>query len=213
MKINLANRITLLRLALVFPFLTFTINDMLWTRVAALILFIVASLTDLWDGRVARARKEVTVLGTFLDPLADKFLISAAFIAFVQIEEIHVPAWMVVLIIGREFLITGLRALAATAGRVLPAQPAGKFKTTSQIVAIITILVILTFNSALERYGGMQSIRLIGLDDPLQTLGWILRGAPYWLTFITTCLTIISGYIYIRANIDLFDADRSKPHA
>lgn len=210
MKLNLANRLTLLRLALVFPFLTFTVNDILWTRVAALILFIIASLTDLWDGKIARQRGEVTTLGIFLDPLADKFLISAAFIAFVQIEEINVPAWMVVLIIGREFLITGLRALAASAGRVLPAQPAGKFKTTSQIVAIITILVILTFNSALERFGGMQSIRLIGLDDPLQTLGWILRGAPYWLTFITTCLTIISGYIYIRANLDLFDGDQPK---
>jgi len=210
MKINLANRLTLLRLALVFPFLTFTVNDIFWTRVAALVLFIFASLTDLWDGRIARARKEVTVLGTFLDPLADKFLISAAFIAFVQIEEINVPSWMVVLIIGREFMITGLRAMAAQAGRVLPALPAGKFKTTSQIVAIITILIILTFNSALERFGGMQSIRLLGLDDPFQTIGWILRGAPYWLTFITTCLTIVSGYIYVHANLDLFDVDQRK---
>jgi CDP-diacylglycerol---glycerol-3-phosphate 3-phosphatidyltransferase len=210
MKLNLANQLTLLRLALVFPFLTFTINDSLWTRIAALILFILASLTDLWDGKIARERGQVTTLGIFLDPLADKFLISAAFIAFVQIEEINVPAWMVVLIIGREFLITGLRALAATAGRVLPAQPAGKFKTTSQIVAIITILVILTANSALERYVGIAPTRMIGLDDPLQTLGWFLRGAPYWLTFITTCLTIASGMIYLRDNADLFHDNGRK---
>ena len=212
LKLNAANQLTFLRLALVFPFLAFTINDGLWTRVMALTLFVVASLTDLWDGKIARERNEVTTLGIFLDPLADKFLIAAAFIAFVQVEEIHVPAWMVVLIIGREFLITGLRALAASAGRILPAQPAGKFKTTSQIVAIILILVILIFNSALERFGGIESIRLIGLDGPLESLGWILRGAPYWLTFITTCFTIVSGYIYIRDNVDLFYDDR-KPAA
>lgn len=211
-KLNAANQLTVLRLALVFPFLIFTINDGLWTRVIALLLFVIASLTDFWDGRIARSRNQVTTLGVFLDPLADKFLISAAFIAFVQVEEIHVPAWMVVLIIGREFLITGLRALAASAGRILPAQPAGKFKTTSQMVAIITTLIILIFNSALQRFGGMESIRLIGLDDPLQTFGWILRGAPYWLTFITTCLTIVSGFIYVRDNVDLFYDDR-KPAA
>lgn len=209
MKLNLANQLTFLRLVLVFPFLAFTIEDSLWTRLAALVLFIAASLTDLWDGRIARQRRQVTTLGTFLDPLADKFLISAAFVAFVQIEEIHVPAWMVVLIIGREFLITGLRTLAASSGRILPAQPAGKFKTTSQIVAIITILLILTVNSAIERFIGISPGRLIGLDDPLQSLGWVLRAAPYWLTFITTCLTIASGLIYIRDNIDLFDEQRT----
>lgn len=209
MKINLPNQLTLLRLALVFPFLTFSINDSLWTRIAALVLFIIASLTDLWDGQLARKRGQVTTLGTFLDPLADKFLISAAFIAFVQIEEINVPAWMVVLIIGREFLITGLRTLAASQGRILPALPAGKFKTSSQIAAIITILVILTANSALERFAGIAPGHMLGLDDPFPTMGWILRGAPYWLTFLTTCLTIASGLIYIRQNIDLFEENGS----
>src|SRR6185295_7148436 len=175
MKINLPTQLTLLRLILVPFFLVFTISDNLTTRIAALIIFVAASITDLYDGRLARKLGQVTTLGIFLDPLADKFLISSAFVAFVQIPEIYVPAWMVVLIIGREFLITGLRTLAASKGRILPAQRAGKFKTTSQLVAIITILVILTANSFLERSGGMPASSLYS-DTFWFYLGWMLRG-------------------------------------
>lgn len=200
MKINFPTQLTLVRLAAVPFFLVFTINDNLTTRIIALIIFIGASITDLYDGRIARRTNQVTTLGIFLDPLADKFLISSAFIAFVQIPEINVPAWMVVLIIGREFLITGLRTLAASRGRILPAQPAGKFKTTSQLVAIITILVILSVNSLIEQTNWDLS------STP--SLAWLLKGAPYWLTFATTVLTIVSGYIYIRMNIDLLHDER-----
>jgi CDP-diacylglycerol--glycerol-3-phosphate 3-phosphatidyltransferase len=114
MRINFPTQLTLLRLVSVPFFLVFTIDDNFYTRLAALVIFVAASITDWYDGKLARERGEVTTLGIFLDPLADKFLISSAFVAFVQIPEIYVPAWMVVLIIGREFLITGLRALAAT---------------------------------------------------------------------------------------------------
>ncbi len=202
MKINLPTQLTLLRLVLVPFFLVFTISDNLATRIAALIIFIGASITDLYDGRLARQRNEVTTLGIFLDPLADKFLISSAFISFVQLPEIYVPAWMVILIIGREFLITGLRTLAASKGRTLPAQPAGKFKTTSQIVAIITILVILCANSFLDRFGGLPT-ESTQADTFWYAFAWFLRGGPYWLTFITCILTIGSGYIYVRDNLDL----------
>jgi CDP-diacylglycerol--glycerol-3-phosphate 3-phosphatidyltransferase len=207
MRINVPTQLTLLRLALVPFFLVFTIADNFGTRLAALIIFVGASITDWYDGKLARERNEVTTLGIFLDPLADKFLISSAFVAFVQIPEIYVPAWMVVLIIGREFLITGLRALAASKGRILPALPAGKFKTTSQMVCIITILVILGVNSLFETYlGGFPSDRFAD-SSSWYYLSWILRGAPYWLTFVTTLLTIFSGYIYLRANLDLFEQD------
>lgn len=209
MKINQPTQLTLLRLFLVPFFLVFTIADNLNTRIAALIIFVVASITDLYDGRLARKLGQVTTLGIFLDPLADKFLISSAFIAFVQIPEIYVPAWMVVLIIGREFLITGLRTLAASKGRILPAQPAGKFKTTSQLVAIITILVILTTNSLIERLGGFP-IESIRSETFWYYFAWVLRGAPYWLTFVTTILTILSGYIYIRDHIDLLQPDGTQ---
>ncbi len=203
MNLNFANRLTLTRLILVIPFLIFTIEDNVYTRIAALIIFIVASITDLSDGKIARTHKMVTNLGTFLDPLADKLLISAAFIAFVQIREIYVPAWMVVLVIGREFLITGLRTLAVSQGRVLAAQPAGKFKTTSQITAIITILVILIVNSALEDWFHIPKESLADATGWIEVLGFILKWGAYWLTFITTLLTIVSGYLYLRDHIDL----------
>lgn len=209
MKINVPTQLTLLRLASVPFFMIFTIEDNTYTRIAALIIFIAACITDLYDGKLARERNEVTTLGVFLDPLADKFLISAAFIAFVQIPEIYVPAWMVVLIIGREFLITGLRTLAASQNRILPAAPAGKFKTTSQMVAIITTLVILCFNSLTEHLGGLPPEAGVP-GNGWYRFAWILRGGPYWLTFATTVLTIVSGYIYMHNNTDLFYAAPNK---
>ncbi|MCG3203674.1 MAG: CDP-diacylglycerol--glycerol-3-phosphate 3-phosphatidyltransferase [Elusimicrobia bacterium] len=211
MKINLPTQLTLLRLILIPFFLIFTINDNLVTRIAALIIFIGASITDLYDGKLARDRGEVTTLGIFLDPLADKFLIASAFVAFVQLSDIYIPAWMVILILGREFLITGLRALAASKGRVLPAQPAGKFKTTSQIVTIIVILIILCLNSYFERYGGFP-LELTRQESVLSLVVWFMKGGPYWLTFGTTLLTIFSGYLYVRSNIDLLHED-GKPHS
>jgi len=210
MRINFPTQLTLLRLLSVPFFLVFTIADNFYTRLAALIIFVIASITDWYDGKLARARGEVTTLGIFLDPLADKFLISSAFVAFVQIPEIYVPAWMVVLIIGREFLITGLRALAASKGRIMPAMRAGKFKTTSQMVCIITILVILTTNSLFERYLGGLPAESYRDESWWYYFAWILRGAPYWLTFVTSLLTIFSGYLYLRANMDLFEQNDTK---
>lgn len=211
MKINLPTQLTLLRLILVPFFLVFTISDNLLTRILALVFFVGASITDLYDGKLARERNEVTTLGIFLDPLADKFLISSAFIAFVQTPEIYVPAWMVILIIGREFLITGLRTLAASQGRIIPAAPAGKFKTTSQIVAIITILVILCANSFIEKLGGLP-FESTQEDTFWFAFAWVLRGGPYWLTFITALFTILSGYLYLRQNMDLLQ-ENGKPRS
>src|ERR1051325_7332317 len=156
MKMTVANRLTLLRLALVPAFMAFMIKDHFATRVLSLVIFVIASVTDLYDGIIARRTGTVTVIGTFLDPLVDKMLIAAALVGFVELQELHIPAWMVVLIISREFLITGLRSLAASRGIVLAAERAGKFKTTSQVVAIILILLILIFNSAFERWPHLQ---------------------------------------------------------
>lgn len=202
---NLANRLTLVRLMLVPFFLIFTIQDNVGTRVAALLLFVAGSLTDFFDGYIARKRRTVTVLGTFLDPLADKLFISAAFICFVQLQEIYVPAWMVVLIISREFLITGLRTLAASQGRIIAAEPTGKFKTTSQVTSIILILIVLIINSLLEsRWGISKEDLLQSPRDWVRMSGRILDTLPYCLSFLTTVLTIISGYAYLRKHRDLF---------
>jgi CDP-diacylglycerol--glycerol-3-phosphate 3-phosphatidyltransferase len=192
---TLANRLTLIRLALVPFFMSFMIYDNLWTRAFALIIFIGASITDWYDGSLARRTGTVTLIGTFLDPLVDKMLIAAALIGFVELKELHVPAWMVVVIISREFLITGLRTLAASRGIVMAAEKAGKWKTAFQMTAVITSLVILIANAAMRRWPEAQLIDPVAWQAAIR---WFLRWAPYWLVLATTFFTAVSGYLYIR---------------
>ncbi|MBI3012535.1 MAG: CDP-diacylglycerol--glycerol-3-phosphate 3-phosphatidyltransferase [Elusimicrobia bacterium] len=194
---NLANKLTLIRLVLVPVFMVFTVIDNTETRIFALLIFILAAVTDLYDGYVARKYGTITTFGQFMDPLADKFLISSAFICFVGLKEIHVSAWMVVLIIGREFLITGLRLLAASKGVIIAADRAGKFKTSSQVAAIVTILIILCVNSGLSAYYGMEPSGLLEKSGTPYLLGFLLTWSPYWLVFCVTLLTLISGLSYL----------------
>ena len=209
---NLPNKLTLARLCLVPAFMAFMFFDHFVTRVLSLIIFIGASITDWYDGALARRTGTVTVIGTFLDPLVDKMLIAAALIGFVEMKELGIPAWMVVLIISREFLITGLRSLAAARGIVMAAEKAGKFKTTSQIIAIITILVVLIWNSAAQRWPKVDLTRYPGWPT---TLHQVLAHLPYWLVLILTILTVYSGYLYILKYRDLlkqeFSIIRARP--
>ena len=107
--------------------------------VLAIILFLVASFTDILDGHLARSRNQVSTLGKFLDPIADKLLVSAALI--VLVEKQLAPSWAVVIILGREFVVTGLRSVAATEGIVIQAQTSGKIKMWAQCIAIVALLV------------------------------------------------------------------------
>lgn len=186
-----ANKLTLLRLALVPGFMVFMVFDHFWTRVIALLIFIIASITDWYDGKLARETGTITVIGTFLDPLVDKMMIAAALVGFVEMPELHIRAWMVVLIISREFLITGLRTLAATRGVVMAAEGAGKYKMASQVIAIIVILMILITNSALETRNDV-------LASIPEWLTLVLERTPFWLVFWVTILTIVSGVLYLR---------------
>jgi CDP-diacylglycerol--glycerol-3-phosphate 3-phosphatidyltransferase len=204
--VNLPNRLTLIRLSLVPAFMVFMVVDNVWTRMASLVIFIGASITDWYDGMIARRTGTVTVIGTFLDPLVDKMLIAAALVGFVELRELHIPAWMVVLIISREFLITGLRSLAASRGIVMGAERAGKFKTTSQMIAIITILVVLCLNSSLEKWPTLGSVLSPGHQQVFLTL---LDRLPYWLVFWASITTIVSGYLYIRKYDDLLKREFS----
>ena len=208
---NVPNRLTLLRLCLVPAFMSFMVVDNFWTRVSSLLIFAGASLTDWYDGVIARRTGTVTVVGTFLDPLVDKMLIAAALVGFVEMRELHIPAWMVVLIISREFLITGLRSLAASRGILMGAERAGKFKTTSQMVTIITILLILILDSAIEHWPRL--LDMIGMRG--ENFIWFLERSPYWLVFWVTITTILSGYFYIRKHRDLLKKEfamlKSRP--
>lgn len=145
---NLPNVLTLLRIFFV-PFLVgllvqqplrFEVKGIsIPTDLLALVIFLVAAATDLLDGYLARRWGQVTTVGTLLDPIADKLLISSALIALVQIQQ--VPAWMAIIIIGREFAVTGLRGIAAAEGYTIRASDLGKTKMVLQVVAV-TLLVI-----------------------------------------------------------------------
>ena len=136
---NLPNKLTVSRLALTVFFLLALFIDFPFHFTVALVFFVAASLTDLFDGIIARRRNLFTAFGKLMDPLADKVLICSAFIAFIELE--WMAAWMVILIVARELAITGLRLLAANKNLVLAAERQGKNKTIFQITAIIALLV------------------------------------------------------------------------
>lgn len=110
-------------------------------EVAASLLFVLASITDGIDGYLARSRGMITTMGTLLDPLADKLMVTAAFVALVQFNPRIVPAWIAVLVIGREFLVSGLRSIAASEGFAIEASELGKLKMVTQIVSVVTALL------------------------------------------------------------------------
>ncbi len=139
---NLPNKLTVLRVILI-PFFVaavlFDEGDSQIFRYLAASIFIVASLTDMLDGKIARKYNLVTNFGKFMDPLADKLLVCAALICLVELEQL--PAWMVIVIVSREFIISGFRLVAAEQGIVIAASYWGKFKTTFQMVMIIVLIL------------------------------------------------------------------------
>lgn len=168
MKLNLPNQITLLRIALIPVFMFFLLADPTGTgRYIALAIFIIAAITDAVDGYLARKRGLVTNFGKFADPLADKLLIAGALVALIDLGQI--TAWPVIIILAREFAITGLRVLAASQGIVIAASNLGKYKTNAQIFAII----FLVWN--------------VSLPVPV----------GYILLWVAVALTIISGADYM----------------
>ena len=137
---NLANKLTLIRIILVPIFLVFiAYQDLPYGSVIATLIFIIASVTDQLDGYIARSRNQVTNFGKFMDPLADKLLVTAALISLVELQ--LVPAWAAIVIIAREFAVSGLRTIAASEGLVIAASWWGKIKTVIQIIAIVLLLL------------------------------------------------------------------------
>lgn len=140
---NLPNKLTILRVIMIPFFLYFLINNGdcidLVDRYVALIIFVLASLTDLCDGYIARKYNMVTNFGKFMDPLADKLLVNSALICFVEAGAI--AGWIVIVIISREFIVSGLRMVASNAGKVIAASWWGKWKTTVQMIMIILLIL------------------------------------------------------------------------
>jgi CDP-diacylglycerol---glycerol-3-phosphate 3-phosphatidyltransferase len=151
---NLPNSLTVLRIffvpLLVVVLLTRQPNFDFWGmpihfEVWGVLILLMAAATDVMDGYIARKRREITTLGILLDPIADKLLISAAFISLVQMG--LVPAWMVVIIIGREFIVVGLREIASVEGLVIPASPLGKTKMILQVLAGCAVILTAKYSS------------------------------------------------------------------
>jgi CDP-diacylglycerol--glycerol-3-phosphate 3-phosphatidyltransferase len=206
--VNLPNKLTVARLFCVPVFMVFTLVDNVHTRVLALVVFIGAGVTDLVDGYLARKYNQVTSLGVFLDPLADKLIIAAALVAFVELPETHVPAWMVVMIIGREFLITGLRALAASQGQIMAADQGGKFKTSVQTAAIITTLTVLIWNSALARFTTLRPLIFSGGTGWRAEAAGIMEWTPYFMALAATYFSLQTGVGYLYRHRRLFLSER-----
>jgi len=189
---NIANKLTMLRIFLSFVFvffLSFPFKGIwvLWAKALSLVTFIIAALSDFLDGFIAQRNNMVTDFGRLMDPIADKILVLAAFIAFVQMQ--LVDTWMVVVIVSREILITSLRLFALNKGKVLSAARAGKHKTASQMLVIFVILGFIVLK---------ESVLTFSTWNP----SWekLFRSSIYVLMLLTVGLTLYSGLHYLWEN-------------
>jgi CDP-diacylglycerol---glycerol-3-phosphate 3-phosphatidyltransferase len=187
--VNLPNAITVSRLFLTAGFILFVTKESTWGHVTALILFLIAAISDFVDGWLARKMNLVTPLGKLLDPLADKILVCSAFV-FLTAEGIC-PVWITTLIIAREFLVTGLRQIAIEAGQVLAADRLGKWKTAFQLTYLIAGMLYLTLDT-MESLAPPFSF-LYSLTTPWGEGAWLL---PISLG-LAVGLTVVSGWNYI----------------
>lgn len=168
---NLPTALTFFRILLVIPVMILIFMDNLPAEIITIVCFLIAAITDKLDGHLARKNKQVTDLGAFLDPLADKMLINLTFLALVAMN--LMPLWMFGVILIRDFAVDGMRMLSATKGTVIPANIFGKLKTTIQMITVILIL----------------TNRILNLE-PLGVINLILL-------YIVVALTILSGVIYL----------------
>lgn len=178
---NIANRITITRISMIPIFLGILLLDIPYANIIGAVVFAVAAGTDGIDGYLARSRKEVTNLGRFLDPLADKLLITSALIYLVEINQI--PAWIAIIIVAREFAVTGLRTIAVEKGIVIAASKWGKIKTVSQVIAVVILLLHEFFETLTTFPLGLVAI------------------------YIATILTVISGVDYFIKAKGVFSTD------
>lgn len=184
---NIANKLTISRIILTFVFMFFLFVRGPLAKSIALVIFILAALSDFFDGRLAQKRNMVTDFGKLMDPIADKILVLAAFAVFVQMQ--LVSAWMFVIIIAREILITSLRLFALNKGKVLSASRAGKHKTVSQMSVIFLILCFIVLKETMLAFFTWSP-------------GWekFFRQGIYFLMLLTVGLTLYSGLSYLWEN-------------
>ncbi|MCK9594622.1 MAG: CDP-diacylglycerol--glycerol-3-phosphate 3-phosphatidyltransferase [Candidatus Omnitrophica bacterium] len=184
---NIANKITMFRIALTFVFMIFLSFQGLWPKIISLLVFICAAVSDYLDGRIARKRNMSTDFGKLMDPIADKILVLAAFAAFVQMQLIK--DWMFMIIVSREILITSFRLFALNKSKVLSAGKMGKHKTFSQMVIIFLILGFIVFKEVMLNVSTWNPAWEKFFRQGIDVFMWFIVG-----------LTIYSGFSYLWDN-------------
>jgi len=180
--VNLPNKLTIFRICLVPFFVFFLFSNLKYGQYIAVSIFILASLTDTLDGHIARSRNLITTFGKFMDPLADKILVSAAFISLVELGK--VPSWIVIIIISRELAITGFRTVAVSEGVTIAADKWGKMKTVTQLIAVIALL--------------LNNYPFSLINFPFDKI----------MLYISVVFTIISGVNYIYVNRKVLKSEK-----
>lgn len=178
---NLPNKLTMLRIVMIPIFVVFALIQHQWAQYVALLIYILACLTDMLDGRIARARNLVTDFGKFADPIADKLLVMSALV--ILVESGRMPSWVCIVMLAREFIISGFRLVAAGGGKVIAAGKLGKLKTVFQMSSTIALMLLVPVAGA----------PLLG------HFGVVLANV---LMYIAVALTIVSGAEYIIQNFD-----------
>jgi len=191
---NWANRLTLSRLALTILFVAALNSSWQYARTSALFIFLIAGITDFVDGEVARRYGIITNFGKLMDPLVDKIMMAAAFISLVPLKA--VPAWAATAVVARDFLITGLRLMASSKGRVLPAERLGKHKTSWQIITVLFFLCLLS----------LLELRYADSNSQWWIRAWHEAGPV--LIWITVGLTLYSGLGFTWRNRELIAPDQ-----
>ena len=191
---NWANRITLSRLGLTVVFVVALNSSWQYARTTALVIFLIAGLTDFVDGEIARRYGVVTNFGKLMDPLVDKIMMAAAFISLVPLKA--VPAWAATTVVARDFLITGLRLMASAKGQILPAERLGKQKTSWQIITIVFFLTLLS----------LAELRHADEKSTWWFRAWTEAGPV--LVWITVALTIYSALGFTWRNRELISPDQ-----
>lgn len=177
---NTPNKLTIIRMLMVPFFMGFALADNIVCKIIALAIFILASLTDYYDGKIARESGQVTTFGKFMDPLADKVLTTAAFLVF--LDSGLISPWVLIIVLFREFAVSGIRLVAAGTGQIVAASMWGKAKTVSQMIAIILTFVLI-----------ICPVFSAGIN-------FIIINAAVW---ISTVFTLVSGVDYIYKSKDL----------
>ena len=176
---NLPNKLTMLRIAMIPVFVIFALIQAQWAQYVALLIYILACLTDMMDGKIARAHNLVTNFGKFADPIADKLLVMSALV--ILVESGRMASWVCIVMLAREFIISGFRLVAAGNGTVIAAGKLGKLKTVFQMSATVALMLLVPVTG----------------EPLLSHFGVVLANV---LTYIAALLTIVSGVEYIAKN-------------